>query len=79
MANFSRYQQITQKTRLVYIGQSELDEFKTKKLLGLKIIEVEAHPTNEVANILELAAEGVTEVEMIQNCNGSNTLRFKLK
>lgn len=80
MANFSRYQEITQKTRLIYIGQAELDEFKTKKLLGLKVIEVEAHPTNEVTNILDLAAEGVHTAELlIDQMNQTQKLRFKLK
>jgi hypothetical protein len=42
MAHQSRFQVFTQNTRLVYLSRGALDEFHTKKLLGMKIISVEA-------------------------------------
>lgn len=79
MANFTKHQHITQNTRLVYLNREALDEFRTKKLLGMKIISVEAHPTHLVDHILDMRAEGVAEVESVQEGDGSRSLRFKLK
>lgn len=79
MTSFTKYQHITQNTRLVYLSREALDEFRTKKLLGIKIISVEAHPTNLVDHILDMREEGVAVVESIQEGNGTQTLRFKLK
>ena len=82
MAHQNRFQVFTQNTRLVYLSQEALDEFRTKKLLGMKIISVEANPTHLVDHILDLKAEGVTYVEMIQNMQNpypNQCFRFKLK
>ena len=82
MARFTKYQHITQNTRLVYLSREALDEFRTKKLLGMKIISVEANPTHLVDHILDLKAEGVTHVEMIQDMRNpypNQCFRFKLK
>ena len=54
MANQKRFQVFTQNTRLVYLSREALDEFRTKKLLGMKIISVEAHPTHLVDHILDM-------------------------
>ena len=79
MANQNRFQVFTQNTRLVYLSREALDEFRTKKLLGMKIISVEAHPTHLVDHILDMRAEGVAEVASVQEDDGSRSLRFKLK
>lgn len=79
MAHQKRFQVFTQNTRLVYLSREALDEFRTKKLLGMKIISVEAHPTHLVDHILDMRAEGVAEVASVQEGDGSRSLRFKLK
>lgn len=82
MAHQNRFQVFTQNTRLVYLSREALDEFRTKKLLGMKIISVEANPTHLVDHILDLKAEGVTHVEMIQDMRNpypNQCFRFKLK
>lgn len=83
MVEFSnRYQHITQNTRLIYISREGLDQFKTMKPLGMKVFTIEAKPTKEVDCILDLKAEGVTYVEMIQNMQNpypNQCFRFKLK
>lgn len=77
---FRGYQRITQYTQLIYISKADLDEFKTKKLLGLKVIEVKAHPVVDTTQILELHKEGVETVEMIEDTqNGTYMFRFKTK
>lgn len=79
MAHQNRFQVFTQNTRLVYLSREALDEFRTQKLLGIRIISVEAHPTNLVDHILDMREEGVAVVESIQEGDGTQTLRFKLK
>lgn len=74
-----RYQVFSNNTQLVYVSRAALDKFRTMKLLGMKIIEVEAHPTHLVDHILDMNAEGVAVVESIQNGDGSRSLRFKLR
>lgn len=78
MAHQNRFQVFTQNSRLVYISRESLDEFRTKKLLGMKVISVDAHPTHLVDHILDMREEGVAEVASIQNGDGSRSLRFKL-
>lgn len=80
MANFAGYQHITQNTQIVYLTQAKLDEFKTKKLLGLKVIELEGDFTNVATHVLSLKYEDVLEVESrFDHLGGTQTLRFKLK
>lgn len=77
---FRGYQHITQQTRIIYTTEDKLDEFKTKKLLGLKVIEIEGEFTNVADKILDLKHEGVIEVQSIFNeLGGTQKLRFKLK
>lgn len=78
MARNFNYQRITQNTRLIYISREDLDSFRTRKLLGLKVIEIEASPINEVNCILHLKDEGVRSVEAYENPEGSKKIRFKL-
>lgn len=74
------YQHITQKTRIIYTTEDKLNEFKTKKLLGLKVIEIEGEFTNVADKILDLKYEGVIEVQCVfDELNGTQKLRFKLK
>lgn len=75
--NFN-YQRITQNTRLIYISREALDSFRTLKLLGLKVIEIEASPINDINYMLYLTAEGVRSVEAYENPEGSKIIRFKL-
>ncbi len=77
---FRGYQHITQQTRVIYTTEDKLNEFKTKKLLGLKVIEIEGEFTNVADKVLVLDHEGVVEVESRFNeLGGTQTLRFKLK
>lgn len=80
MAKFLGYQHITQNTQVIYITEDKLNEFKTKKLLGLKVIEIEGDFTHVTDKILVLRNEGVEEVESrFDELGGTQTLRFKLK
>lgn len=77
---FRGYQHITQQTRVIYTTEAKLNEFKTKKLLGLKVIEIEGEFTNVADKILDLKYEGVLEVQSIfDELGGTQKLRFKLK
>lgn len=77
---FRGYQHITQQTRVIYTTEDKLNEFKTKKLLGLKVIEIEGEFTNKADKVLVLDHEGVVEVQSIfDELGGTQTLRFKLK
>lgn len=77
---FRGYQHITQQTRVIYTTEDKLNEFKTKKLLGLKVIEIEGEFTNVADKVLVLNHEGVVEVESrFDELGGTQTLRFKLK
>lgn len=77
---FRGYQHITQQTRIIYTTEDKLNEFKTKKLLGLKVIEIEGEFTNVADKILDLKHEGVIEVQSIfDELGGTQKLRFKLK
>lgn len=77
---FRGYQHITQQTRVIYTTEDKLNEFKTKKLLGLKVIEIEGEFTNKADKVLVLDYEGVVEVESrFDELGGTQTLRFKLK
>ena len=77
---FRGYQHITQQTRVIYTTEDKLNEFKTKKLLGLKVIEIEGEFTNVADKVLVLDHEGVVEVEsQFDELGGTQTLRFKLK
>ena len=77
---FRGYQHITQQTRIIYTTEDKLNEFKTKKLLGLKVIEIEGEFTNVADKVLVLDHEGVVEVESrFDELGGTQTLRFKLK
>lgn len=77
---FRGYQHITQQTRVIYTTEDKLNEFKTKKLLGLKVIEIEGEFTNVADKVLVLDHEGVVEVESrFDELGGTQTLRFKLK
>ena len=80
MAKFLGYQHITQNTQVIYTTEDKLNEFKTKKLLGLKVIEIEGDFTHVADKILVLRNEGVEEVESrFDELGGTQTLRFKLK
>lgn len=80
MAKFLGYQHITQNTQVIYITEDKLDEFKTKKLLGLKVIEIEGDFTRVTDKMLVLRNEDVEEVEFRFNeLDGTQKLRFKLK
>lgn len=80
MAKFMGYQHITQNTQVIYITEDKLDEFKTKKLLGLKVIEIEGDFTRVTDKMLVLRNEDVEEVEFLFDELGrTQTLRFKLK
>ena len=80
MAYFGNYQYIHKTTHFIYISEDSLDDFKTKKLLGLKVIEVVALPIDQCTRMLSLEAEGVSEVIMDMDVKNQNcTLRFKLK
>lgn len=77
---FRGYQHITQQTRVIYTTEDKLNEFKTKKLLGLKVIEIEGEFTNVADKVLVLDHEGIVEVESrFDELGGTQTLRFKLK
>lgn len=77
---FRGYQHITQQTRVIYTTEDKLNEFKTKKLLGLKVIEIEGEFTNVADKVLVLDHEGVVEVQSVFDELGeTQTLRFKLK
>lgn len=77
---FRGYQHITQQTRVIYTTEAKLNEFKTKKLLGLKVIEIEGEFTNVADKILDLKYKGVLEVQSIfDELGGTQKLRFKLK
>lgn len=77
---FRGYQHITQQTRVIYTTEDKLNEFKTKKLLGLKVIEIKGEFTNVADKVLVLDHEGVVEVQSVFNeLDGTQTLRFKLK
>lgn len=77
---FRGYQHITQQTRVIYTTEDKLNEFKTKKLLGLKVIEIEGEFTNVADKVLVLDHEGVVEVQSVfDELGGTQTLRFKLK
>ncbi|EIV0540783.1 hypothetical protein L7B14_004255 [Salmonella enterica] len=77
---FRGYQHITQQTRVIYTTEDKLNEFKTKKLLGLKVIELEGEFTNVADKVLVLDHEGVVEVQSVfDELGGTQTLRFKLK
>lgn len=77
---FRGYQHITQQTRIIYTTEDKLNEFKTKKLLGLKVIEIEGEFTNVADKILDLKYEGVLEVQSVfDHLGGTQKLRFKLK
>lgn len=80
MAQFLGYQHVTQNTQIIYLTQAKLDEFKTKKLLGLKIIELAGDFTNIADAVLVLKDHGIAEIQSVLNHqDNTQTLRFKLK
>ena len=80
MAYYGNYQNIHKTTHFIYISNDSLYEFKTKKLLGLKVIEVPALPLDECTRMLSLEDEGIAEAIMEMDVKNHNcTLRFKLK
>ena len=77
---FDGYQAVTQATKIVYVTQAKLDEFKTMKLLGMKEITLISDPTVEATTFINLKEEGVISVDAQHNWGKrTQTLRFKLK
>ncbi|AWD92590.1 hypothetical protein [Pectobacterium phage Nepra] len=77
---FDGYQAVTQATKIVYVTQAKLDEFKTMKLLGMKEITLISDPTVEATTFINLKGAGVYSVDVQHNWGKrTQTLRFKLK
>ena len=77
---FDGYQTVTQATKIVYVTQAKLDEFKTMKLLGMKEITLVSDPTVEATTFINLREEEVFSVGVQHNWGKrTQTLRFKLK
>lgn len=80
MARFLGYQHVTRNTQVIYLTKTKLNEFKTKKLLGFKTIELMGDFTTVATHVLDLKAEGVAEVQAsYDQVKEVQILHFKLK
>lgn len=72
--------QATTHIQYIYTTPEIINQFKTKKLLGLKSILIKATPTEEATSMLDLKAEGIIEIAHFYDAiTNSMMLRLKLK
>lgn len=81
MANkFDGYQIIRRDSRYIYTTKQIADEFRTKRLLGLKRIKIKGILTQDADYILDLQGTGVKEVWSEYNeCDLTQSLHFLLE
>lgn len=70
---FSEYQNVGS-MQYLYTTPEFAKQFKTKKLIGAKEFKLQAVPTCEATEILDLKKEGVTDV--IQNYDAKNNKTY---